>query len=261
MSSLHYVAIYPCSFITHFFCDTAEDMNELHQLGVTEESRSKIEGVHPSFIKEGLLLARAQSWSAFQQIRAQIKEGMTEVQARKLAVSVFADLGCKKHWHQPSIRFGDGTRLTFHKPLRDDYQLRPDDPVYMDLGPVWKESETGIEYEGDVGDSFVFGVNPAADHCIQTARSLFESAKQKWKAEKCTGKALYEQIAFQAQTAGYQFVENVVGHRLGDFPHQKYSKQELPHVSFYPTGYLWILELQIIHPELPIGAFYEDLLF
>ena len=235
--------------------------DELHAIGVTEDSRHLVEGADPRLIQAGLLTARDKSWDVFQKIRPQMLEGLTELDARKVALSIFSEYGVKKHWHQPYIRFGSGTQLTFHEPLRSDYRLQKNDPVYMDFGPVWEDLETGIEYEGDVGDSFVFGKNIEAEHCIQTARKLFAEAKEMWAIKRCSGKELYAHLDRGAKELGYKMVENVLGHRVSDFPHHQYSKRSVIELDFHPNSYLWILELQIVHPELPFGAFFEDLLY
>jgi hypothetical protein len=81
-----------------------------------------------------------------------------------------------------------------------------------------------------------------------------------WREGK-TGKEIYDDLGARAKARGYRLDQDVVGHRLGDFPHQRFTKQRLPLVEFAPSSHLWILELQIIHDELKHGAFYEDLLF
>jgi CDP-4-dehydro-6-deoxyglucose reductase len=236
--------------------------NELHTIGVTEEFRGQIEKVDPRFVREGILRARDRSWKVLHEIWKLLHEGLTELEARRLALDVFASHGVKKHWHQPNIRFGPGTAQTFHDPLQPDYRLRANDAVAMDLGPVWPDDETGLEYEGDVGDSFVFGTDLDAEKCVEAARTLFEEGKKKWAANPgITGKALYEYLTIRASEEGYRLLENVVGHRASDFPHQKYCKEKLPKMEFHPSRYLWVLELQIVHPTRPLGAFYEDLLF
>jgi hypothetical protein len=84
-----------------------------------------------------------------------VQEGMTEREAMKMAFEVFKENGVTKHWHKPYVRFGPGTALSFNDPLQSDYRLQKDDPFYIDLGPAWRDEETGIEYEGDVGN-FLF---------------------------------------------------------------------------------------------------------
>jgi methionine aminopeptidase len=237
-------------------------MESLHPIGVSEEFRGKIEGVHPDFLQSGILWARDRSWEAFHQIKDEIREGLTELEARRLAVEIFTRHGVTKHWHQPSIRFGSGTTLTFNQPLRDDYRLKSGDPVFMDLGPVWTQAESLISYEGDVGDSFVFGENPAAEKCITTVRALFDEGKALWeKNHDISGKEIYRRLTERANQQGYELIDDVVGHRIGDFPHQKFSKEKFPKIEFRPSAHLWILELQIVDRAASLGAFYEDVLF
>ena len=50
------------------------------------------------------------------------------------------------------------------------------------------------------------------------------------------------------------------GHRLADFPHAALYKGPLAEAAFTPSAGLWMLEIQIRHPELPYSAFFEDLL-
>ncbi len=77
-----------------------------------------------------------------------------------------------------------------------------------------------MEYEGDVGDTFVFGND--------------------------------------VEKLGVKFFDNVDGHRAGDFPHQVFFRGGIAELDFKPGAGVWILEIQIRHPTLPFGAFYED---
>lgn len=235
-------------------------MNRPHELGVHAASKEIIESVGPQFIKEGLLQARAKTIDALEKIRSLFKEGMTELEARKIALGVFSDLGVKKHWHQPYIRFGKGTTLTFNQPLQSEYVLQADDPYYLDLGPVWKDKELGLEYEGDYGDSFEFGNHPEGRKCAQTAREIFTEAKSKWQAQRLTGEEIYRFMKNRATEEGYLLLEEVEGHRLSDFPHQKYSRMHLGELTFTPSESLWVLELQLNDRSGRFGAFYEDLI-
>ena len=117
-----------------------------------------------------------------------------------------------------------------------------------------------------VCDGAVFGravsaTEDEAKRCAETVKILFLEGKAKWLKEQCSGKVLYEFLEKRTNDLGYRLVKDVDGHRVSEFPHQKHTKVALPTVEFYPTAYLWILELQIVHPTLPIGAFYEDLMF
>lgn len=236
-------------------------MSELHALGAsTGKNFHLLESVDPKFVKEGLLKAQKKTWQVLYEIRAQITESMTEDDARKIALNTFKEFGVSKHWHRPYIRFGAGTMLTFNDPLQADYCLKQGDPMYLDLGPVWPDSELGLEYEGDVGDTFVLGTNPEAERCASVARSLFAETQEKWRQSSITGQEIYEFLRRRAFEQGYPLVDNVEGHRVSDFPHHKYSKERLGRLDFSPGESLWILEVQIKHPSLKLGAFFEDLL-
>ena len=235
-------------------------MTEIHRLGVSLDSKQILEAVNPLFVREGLLQAQRKTWNALRQLRLLLVEGMREDEARKLALSYFLDLGVSKHWHKPYIRFGPGTMLTFHDPLQADYRLKAGDPLYIDLGPVWPATDSEIEYEGDAGDTFVQGANLEAERCAATARELFKEVQMSWKSGHLSGEGIYQFLKERTSARGFKLVEKVDGHRLGDFPHHKYSKERLARLQFSPSADLWVLEIQIIHPELNIAAFFEDLL-
>lgn len=127
-------------------------MSDLHALRI-EGQQTILERVGPKFVREGLFRARLETIHALNEIKAELREGMTELEARRLALRMFKDHGSIKQWHQPWIRFGSGTVFAFEHPLQTDYRLQPNDPYYMDLGPVWKDDELNLEYEGDYGVS------------------------------------------------------------------------------------------------------------
>ena len=235
-------------------------MNTPHPLGVIAESQAALEAVDPKFIHAGLLRARDKTKLALNTVRASLKEGMTEEVADKMVLQVFADLGVKKHWHRPHVRFGPGTLLTFNHPSQKTHPLAPGDLYYVDLGPVWADEELGLEYEGDYGDSFVWGENKVADLCAKTCRALFIEARAAWTNQKLTGQAIYSLLKKRAEEQGYHLVEEVGGHRVADFPHHRFSKSDLAHVAFIPSDSLWILEVQISDLKNGYGAFFEDIL-
>jgi hypothetical protein len=238
-------------------------MNTPHPLGVVATSQAALEAVDPKFIEAGLIRARDQTKLALETICASLKEGMTEEVADKMVLEIFAGLGVKKHWHRPHVRFGPGTLLTFNDPSQKTHPLMPGDLYYVDLGPVWADTELGLEYEGDYGDSFVWGdpaKNPAAVRCAKTCRALFLEARAAWKSKQLTGQGIYAHLKNRAEAEGYHLVEEVGGHRVADFPHHRYSKSDLAHVGFIPSNSLWILEVQISDLKNGFGAFFEDIL-
>lgn len=231
---------------------------DFHRAGVSAKSREIIEKVSPKFLVQGMKNARKKTILAMKEIQSGLKEGMTEKQARDLAMKVFRDHGAVAHWHKPYIRFGKGTTLTFHQLLQTKERLKLNDPYYVDFGPVWKEG--GISYEADYGDSFVFGENKEYLKLVKKAHRMFSKAKKYWKKEKVSGVQIYKYLKKLSKEEGVKLLEDVDGHRLSNFSHFKYSKKHLSEVKFYPTKNLWILELQINDPAGRFGAFYEDLL-
>lgn len=237
-------------------------MSHFHKLGVQEMSGRRLpEAVDERFVLAGLLRARRKTIEATYELKGMIREGMTEEDGRRLALDVFRDFGVERHWHRPYVRFGKGTLLTFHDSLQEGYQLQQNDPFYLDVGPVWKDEETGLEYEGDFGDSFVRGTNPEASRCAAVARDLFDEAKLFWNESKTTGDEIYRFLRERARARGYVLDESVEGHRAGDFPHHRFSKDTLASVSYSPGPGLWVLEVKINDLKGRFGAFFEDVLF
>ena len=54
--------------------------------------------------------------------------------------------------------------------------------------------------------------------------------------------------------------ELTAGTVLSEFPHDAHYDGTLADVGFRPSDSLWVLEIQIRHPEREFGAFFEDLL-
>lgn len=235
-------------------------MSHPHPLGVFAPSTEAIEAVHPQFVMEGLYRAREKTIGVLSEVRSQLRVGMTEDDARKLTLEIFAARGVTKHWHKPYVRFGAGTALTFHQPLQPDYRLQENDPYYLDLGPVWPDPALGLEYEGDFGDTLIFGKNPEAEKCANAARSLFNVAKSKLADKSVTGQSLYDDLRKRSAEMGYTLTADVEGHRLSDFPHHKYSKERLAKVPFFPKPGLWVLEIMLADPNKRFGAFFEDII-
>jgi len=233
-------------------------MSSPHPLGIHAPTKEALEAVGPAFLKAGLLRAQNKTKLAFEEIRARLVEGMSEAEAGKLALEVFSDLGAKKHWHRPYLRFGTGTRLSFNEPREVSPNLGLNDPVYFDLGPLWPED--GLDYEGDYGDTFIFGENSEAQKCADTCRLIFSETRAHWKTMNASGTSLYEWMRTRAHHSGYALREDVQGHRIGDFPHHRFTKMNLSKAPFIPSDSLWVLEVQILDPTGRFGAFYEDIL-
>lgn len=212
------------------------------------------ERVGAIFDSAAMLHARAMTWQAIERIRAQIHPGMLESQARALGQQTLTELGMGRIWHPLLIRFGANTLKTFRERSEGDPALGENDIYFIDMGVVWDG------HEGDSGDTFVTGDDAQMHACAAAARTLYDRVHEYWKHERVAGPALYDYAQQQATAMGWLLNLDIQGHRVGDFPHSIHKAGDLGEFEACPSAGLWILEIQIAHPERPFGAFYEDLL-
>jgi Xaa-Pro aminopeptidase len=211
------------------------------------------EGVGATFDTRALLEARQRSRLAVEQIAAACRPGMSEADAVAEAARVFAELGFERVWHPTHIRFGRNTLKLYKEPSEPGVVLGEQDLLFIDIGPVW------AGHEGDYGDTFVIGDAPEHRAIAEAARTLFHSVAGHWRSG-ASGRELYALAEAEARALGYELNLGAPGHRLGDFPHAVHKAGKLAAAEFHPAPGLWVLEIQIRHPQQPIGAFYEDLL-
>ncbi len=216
--------------------------------------RQKIEKIPEDFAEELFFQIRDKSFEAVRRIAEGIEIGMLEEEANKMAISTLQAMGTRQGWHKPYVRFGSNTIKTFGAESEPGIRLGEDDIYFIDIGPVWEK------YEGDAGETFVTGNNPEMKRCSQDVKRIFKQVSDKWKLEKCSGQLLYKFAEQTARQMGWLINLDLSGHRLGDFPHDVHYDGSLAAIPFCPSPKLWVLEIQIRHPEKPFGAFYEDLL-
>ena len=212
------------------------------------------ERVGPHYDKAKMLEARRHTWHAIKRIAAGIRPGMRESEGVEFAKTILKDLGLLRGWHGVYLRFGANTRLTYWDKDAPDVLLGDNDIFYIDIGPVWEK------WEGDGGDTFVVGNDPEMQRACTAVRQVFDRVHDKWRMGSVTGVALYDYASEVARSMGWELAPGVDGHRLGDFPHKAYHSGTLASTPVAPATDLWVLEIQIRHPTLPFGAFYEDLL-
>ena len=224
-----------------------------------EDLERPSEGFDSIFLRN----AREKTMEVCAEIPKLLKAGMTERDAKRVVMECFAERGVKKHWHRTYVRFGAGTCRTFNEPEETEETLKENDPVYFDVGPIWPKEVLGsvgeLDYEGDYGNSFVFLGNRAPP-VLEFGRELFEHGRSRWITGQVTGAQLYVELSQLALKSGYSLHPRVRGHRLSDFPHQKYTKATLGELPFVPGDGRWVLEVHLIDPQLNRGAFFEDLL-
>ena len=213
----------------------------------------ELEKVGPRYSLDGMLAAREQSVRAVAAIASQLRIGMTTAQALEMAAQTLQAMGASHTWHPTYIRFGDDTVRTPRQGIDLQRVLRTTDIVVVDVGPVWDG------YEGDYGDTFVFGQHDLHHACVKALHEVFAETRQAW-GRGLTGRELYDFAEHSAKSKGWQLERNLAGHRVADFPHVLYGQDKLAEVEIVPSEVVWVLEIQLCHPTEPVGAFFEDIL-
>lgn len=212
------------------------------------------EAVGPRFDPALMQRAREKTWAVLHGIRARMRPGISEDEAKIEAAEVFRELGVERLWHPAIIRIGANTVKTYRQRSDPGVRLGENDSYFIDLGLVFDG------HEGDVGDTFVVGHAPQRQACADAARALFGEVAGAWRTRGLSGQALYTFAGERAEAMGWRFNHAIKGHRVSDFPHSVHKGGDLGDLEASPSGGLWILEIQIAHPTEPFGAFYEDLL-
>lgn len=211
--------------------------------------------VGPNFNADLMKQAQQRGLAALTEIARRIDVGMTEPQANALALAVLAEFGAQTHWHPPIIRFGANSCKIYSEASDTSIQLQANDIFFIDLGPVFDG------HEADIGATFTVGDAPEHQACAAAVAAIFQQVSQHWQATGCHGEALYAFAEQHAAAMGYQFNQEIKGHRVGDFPHRLYANGRLGDFSGPVRDGIWVLEIQIRHPSLPIGGFMEQVLF
>lgn len=184
-----------------------------------------------------------------------IKPGIKESEVLQYADSVFKRHNIDRIWHKPEVRFGDHTILTYLDRSKKNNILQTEDIVFVDIGIVIN----GIE--GDAGKTLVFGNNNVYKDIAKITEDLFKEARAFWINHHPSGIELYHYLKKRAEEQGYLFNLNPAGHLIGGFSHAAAKwKYGLNQYQNQVESCRWILEVQIKHPTLPVGGFFEDLL-
>jgi Xaa-Pro aminopeptidase len=215
----------------------------------------EVESISQSALPDMTNSARQKTWKAVADIAQMIQPGMTEKEAIQKANAYFAEKGVRKFWHKTHVRFGQSTIFGFDDPYESHVVLKDNDIFYVDIGPIWN----GVE--GDCGDTFVVGNQSDFLKIKNAVKTIFDQTCAYWKQKHVSGKEMYAFAYDQIIRMGYQMHPAYVkGHRLSEFSHAHYSNQSLFDLDFSPSAERWVMELQICHPSMKFGAFYEDIL-
>ncbi|WP_297490180.1 M24 family metallopeptidase [Acidocella sp.] len=221
---------------------------------VLDKKQIVLEAVGPAFVQETMLEMRAKTRAAIHAIAANCHPGMVEEDAVQMARDLLAGEDMIRGWHDVYVRFGTNTLKTFGAESDPGIVLGETDIFFIDIGPVWGETE------GDGGDTFTTGADAGMEKCAADAKALFHTVRKKWQGTGMSGKALYDYATEEAKALGWELNMDLSGHRISDFPHEAVYAGPLADVDFKPSPLLWVLEIHIRHPEGLYGAFFEDML-
>jgi methionyl aminopeptidase len=212
------------------------------------------EATGPNYAAEKLLDVRERLHQAIAAISAKITPGMVEEDAVAMAREMLGELGMRKGWHRVIVRFGPNTTKDFNADSDPGVILGQQDIFFLDLGPVYGDTE------GDAGQTFVLGDDPEHRQAVADVKTLWDDVREQWFTTGVTGVELYDYAIKRAEEMGWELNLDLSGHRLGDFPHEAHYDGSLAEADIRPNPNLWVLEIAIRHPTREFGAFYEDLL-
>jgi Xaa-Pro aminopeptidase len=196
-------------------------------------------------------------------IRPGRTERMVEADIYELVAREF---GVEKHWHKRIVRAGANTLTTAgdNPPVR---VIEPEDIVYVDLGPVFKE------WEADIGRSYALGDDPAKRALVTDLPIVFERVRGHYNATAdITGADLYAFAEQAASEAGWLFGGKIAGHLIAEFPHAHIpGDKDLMRISPKNPDPMrgldnmgrekyWILEIHLVDRGRQFGGFHERLL-
>lgn len=195
-----------------------------------------------------------------------IRPGRTEKEIEQdILVLAETEFGITQHWHKRIVRAGINTLAVFadNPPIRT---IEDDDIVFLDLGPVFENSEA------DVGKTYVVGTDPAKHKLVTELADQFCLVTGKLMNEPdITGADLFRYAKHCASSAGWAFGGAIAGHIVAEFPHARLPGEKQPHhispenpsplSALDPLGRkrYWIIEIHLISPDGAFGGFYERL--
>lgn len=217
------------------------------------------EQLGPEFNLETFMNARAVCKKAADEIISRIEIGMTEKDGQALVKDVFKELDVLKFWHPTKFRFGSDTTKTFRDLPDENLKCQDQDLVFIDIGPIIDN------HEADFGRTIVLNkvnsvLKPNYVNLAKASEEIFRETEKYWKQTGATGIKLFEFAKNKTADLGYRLDHRMAGHRLGDFPHQLYSKHKLFEFEQSPLKNIWVLEIHIVDDQNQRGSFYEDIM-
>ncbi|NQY80289.1 MAG: aminopeptidase P family protein [Candidatus Caenarcaniphilales bacterium] len=203
---------------------------------------------------EKILESRAKARTLLNEIKAVIKPGIKESKAYSLTEEIYKKHNVTKSWHKPYIRFGENTLLTYADRAEEDLVLKEEDIAFIDIGPIFGD------IEADLGETLVFGNNKIHQELKQASKELFKEGDNFYKDKNPSGSEMYDFLVEKTKSYGFEFNLGNCGHLIGLFSHSACYKDGMRYFTEKMQPGIWILEIQIRHPEIKAGAFFEDIL-
>ena len=217
------------------------------------------EQLGPDFNLETYLKARELCKKAAAEIIAKVEIGMNEKDGQALVKDVFKNYDVLKFWHPTKFRFGSETTKTFRDLPDENLKCQDQDLLFIDIGPIIEN------HEADFGRTVVLNkenksVDPNYEKLAKASEIIFKETERYWIQTKATGVKLFEFAQHKTLELGYRLDHRMAGHRLGDFPHQIFSKQKLFEYEKSPLKNIWVLEIHIVDDSQQRGSFFEDIM-
>jgi Xaa-Pro aminopeptidase len=206
-----------------------------------------------NFVLRKLHHARDIARDMVHELSSYLRPGMTEEEAHEIYKKICQRHHIEKNWHPPKIRFGSNTLRTFYE-ASVPWTLGENDIYFIDIGPVIDG------HEADYGETFTLGSDYEFKRISEASEKLFHLVRDYWLKNKPPGRELYDYAEKITEQHGYQLNLGSDGHRIGDFPHHLIFKGPILDCQEPLVPDAWILEIQIAHPRLKVGAFFEDIL-
>ena len=219
--------------------------------------------------KKELIEAENKAAFLFQEIEKQhlITPGKSEQELNADIFNLAYDLfGIKKYWHKRIVRAGKNT-LHPYKSNPKNLILQKDDILFIDFGPVFEE------WEADFGRTYVLGKDESKIKLMNDVESAWYDCKKFFDSQNAiTGAELYSHTLDLASHYGWTFGEEIEGHLIGHFPHEKLEGEDRTNyihpennIDVFALGKNgnrrdWILEIHFVDLEQEIGGFFEQLL-
>lgn len=198
--------------------------------------------------------------------RSLIKSGKSDKElSNEIYILAKETLGISKYWHKRIVRSGTNTIYPYdYSP--DDRIIEKDDILWIDFGPIFDD------YEADIGRTYVLGNNTEKfriKECVENA--WYKTRDYFFGKEEISGKELFEYVNNLASKEGYKFGNNIAGHLIDVFPHNKIHGKEISNYismdnntnlksKFEDKERFWILEVHFLDEKKRFGSFFEQLL-